>query len=166
MSVPTENSSSSLPQNQQPGGKSSKQLRNWHTSATGAPSENWLSEFQRWSRYFYLWMRFWRSTNRLSDMVGREVCAILLGLNRLWPRRRQPSVANFYTPRLRPWRQRIFSIFARTTRSSTVTNEWARTRPFSEEELVELVLSVASGRLNKQGLIGIFEARCKPLEER
>jgi hypothetical protein len=28
-----------------------------------------------------------------------------------------------------PWRQRIFSIFARTTRSSTVTKEWARTRP-------------------------------------
>jgi death-on-curing protein len=36
---------------------------------------------------------------------------------------------------------------------------------FGEEELVDLVLSVASGRLNKQGLIGIFEARCTPLEQ-
>jgi hypothetical protein len=36
---------------------------------------------------------------------------------------------------------------------------------FGEEELVDLVLSVASGRLNKQGLIAIFESRCKPIEE-
>jgi death-on-curing protein len=42
-------------------------------------------------------------------------------------------------------------------------NNWDPT--FGEEELVDLVLSVASGRLSKQGLIGIFEARCKPLEE-
>ena len=43
-------------------------------------------------------------------------------------------------------------------------NNWDVT--FDEEELVDLVLSVASGRLNKRGLIEIFEARCKPLEER
>lgn len=36
---------------------------------------------------------------------------------------------------------------------------------FAEEELADLVLSVASGRLNKQGLIGTFESRCKPVEE-
>jgi death on curing protein len=42
-------------------------------------------------------------------------------------------------------------------------NNWDAT--FGEEELVDLVLSVASGRLNKQGLIGIFESRCKPLVE-
>ena len=42
-------------------------------------------------------------------------------------------------------------------------NDWDAT--FSEEELVDVVLSVASGRLNKQGLIGIFQSRCKPLEE-
>jgi len=42
-------------------------------------------------------------------------------------------------------------------------NNWDAT--FGEEELVNLVLSVASGRLNKQGLIGIFESRCKPLQE-
>jgi hypothetical protein len=42
-------------------------------------------------------------------------------------------------------------------------NNWDAT--FNEEELVDLVLSVASGRLNKQALIGIFESRCKPLEE-
>ena len=41
-------------------------------------------------------------------------------------------------------------------------NNWDAT--FSEEELVDVVLSTASGRLNKQGLIGIFESRCKPLE--
>ena len=43
-------------------------------------------------------------------------------------------------------------------------NNWDAT--FSEEELVDLVLSVASSRLNKLGLIGIFESRCNPLEER
>jgi death on curing protein len=42
-------------------------------------------------------------------------------------------------------------------------NNWDT--PFGEEELVALVLSVASGGLNKQGLIGIFESRCKPIEE-
>ena len=42
-------------------------------------------------------------------------------------------------------------------------NNWDTT--FGEEELVDLVLSVASGRLNKQGLSGIFESRCKPIEE-
>ena len=42
-------------------------------------------------------------------------------------------------------------------------NNWDAT--FGEEELVDLVLSVASGRLNKQALIGIFESRCKPLVE-
>jgi death on curing protein len=36
---------------------------------------------------------------------------------------------------------------------------------FDEEELVELVLSVASGGLTKPGLIEIFESRCKPLED-
>lgn len=36
---------------------------------------------------------------------------------------------------------------------------------FGEEELVAVVLSAASGRLNKPELTGIFEARCKPLEE-
>jgi death on curing protein len=54
------------------------------------------------------------------------------------------------------------STFARTTRSSTVTNESARMRhhillmnnwdaTFEEEELVDVVQSVASGRLHKQG---------------
>lgn len=41
-------------------------------------------------------------------------------------------------------------------------NDWDAT--FGEEELVDLVLSVASGRLNKQELMGIFESRCRPLE--
>jgi death-on-curing protein len=43
-------------------------------------------------------------------------------------------------------------------------NNWDAT--FSEEELVDVVLSVASGRMIKQELIGIFESRCKPLETR
>src|SRR6202453_4111527 len=42
-------------------------------------------------------------------------------------------------------------------------NNWDAT--FTEEELVGVVLSVASGRLNKQGLIEIFESRCNPIEE-
>jgi death-on-curing protein len=42
-------------------------------------------------------------------------------------------------------------------------NNWDAT--FGEEELVDVVLSVATGRVNKQGLIGIFESRCKPIEE-
>jgi death-on-curing protein len=40
-------------------------------------------------------------------------------------------------------------------------NNWEPT--FDENELVDLVLSVASGGLNKVGLIAIFESRCKPL---
>jgi len=43
-------------------------------------------------------------------------------------------------------------------------NNWDAT--FSEKELVDLVLSVASSRLNKPGLIEVFEARCNPLHER
>jgi len=35
---------------------------------------------------------------------------------------------------------------------------------FGEEELVDMVLSVASGLLAKADLTGIFEARCRPLE--
>lgn len=42
-------------------------------------------------------------------------------------------------------------------------NNWDTT--CGEEELVDLVLSVASAGLKKQGLIGIFESRCKPIEE-
>jgi hypothetical protein len=42
-------------------------------------------------------------------------------------------------------------------------NDWDVT--FGEEELVDVVLSVASGGVNKQGLIGIFESRCRPLED-
>jgi Fic/DOC family protein len=41
-------------------------------------------------------------------------------------------------------------------------NDWEPT--FEEEELVEVVLAVASGRLSKQRLIEIFESRCKPSE--
>jgi death on curing protein len=41
-------------------------------------------------------------------------------------------------------------------------NDW---KPdFEEEELVELVLSVASGRLTKAELTGTFEARCRPAD--
>ena len=36
---------------------------------------------------------------------------------------------------------------------------------FDEEELADLVLSVASGGLGKPGLTQIFESRCKPLED-
>jgi death-on-curing protein len=37
--------------------------------------------------------------------------------------------------------------------------------PFEPEELVDLVLSVASGGLGKPRLIEIFESRCKPAED-
>jgi death on curing protein len=43
-------------------------------------------------------------------------------------------------------------------------NDWDVT--FGEEELVDLVVSVASGRMTKPELIGIFESRCKPFESR
>jgi death-on-curing protein len=36
---------------------------------------------------------------------------------------------------------------------------------FEEEELADLVLSVASGSLSKPGLIEIFESHCRPLED-
>lgn len=41
-------------------------------------------------------------------------------------------------------------------------NDWDPA--FSEEELVDVVLSVASGRLSKPHLTEILESRCKPLE--
>lgn len=41
-------------------------------------------------------------------------------------------------------------------------NDWEPT--FEQEELVEVVLAVASSRLSKQPLIEIFESRCKPSE--
>jgi len=43
-------------------------------------------------------------------------------------------------------------------------NNWEPS--IDEEEFLELVLSVASGRLSKPRLIEIFESRCRPLEER
>ncbi len=43
-------------------------------------------------------------------------------------------------------------------------NDWDAT--FGEEELVDVVLSVASGRLGKEALTKIFELRCKALEAR
>jgi|SRR5271165_559564 len=39
-------------------------------------------------------------------------------------------------------------------------NDWDVS--FTEEELVELVLSVAAGGLKKPGLVEIFESRCEP----
>ncbi len=39
-------------------------------------------------------------------------------------------------------------------------NDWEPS--FNQEELVEVVLSVASGELRKAQLTGIFESRCKP----
>jgi len=41
-------------------------------------------------------------------------------------------------------------------------NDWEP--DFEEEELVELVLSVATGRLAKVELTGIFESRCRPVK--
>jgi len=42
-------------------------------------------------------------------------------------------------------------------------NNWDAS--FDEDELVNLVLSVASAGLSKPRLIEIFESRCRPLEE-
>jgi death-on-curing protein len=42
-------------------------------------------------------------------------------------------------------------------------NNWEPT--FDQEELVDLVLSIASSRRAKPELLSIFEARCRPLEE-
>jgi death-on-curing protein len=41
-------------------------------------------------------------------------------------------------------------------------NDWEPT--FHEEELVELVLSVASGRVSKPELVAVFESHCRSLE--
>jgi death-on-curing protein len=41
-------------------------------------------------------------------------------------------------------------------------NDWEPT--FEDEELVELVLSIASGRLTKSEVVAIFEAKCRPRE--
>ena len=46
-----------------------------------------------------------------------------------------------------------------------IENSVANWEPtFDEEELVDLVLSIASSRLAKPQLVTIFEARCRPLE--
>jgi hypothetical protein len=82
-------------------------------------------------------------------------------------------VASSCTLRFLPWRRRIFFISARTILSLTATNESANAaitflmmndwEPlFDEQELVDLVLAVASGGLRKPGLIEIFELRCSP----
>jgi death-on-curing protein len=42
-------------------------------------------------------------------------------------------------------------------------NDWEPS--FTQEGLVEVVLSVASGELSKAQLTEIFESRCKPLGE-
>lgn len=42
-------------------------------------------------------------------------------------------------------------------------NNWEPT--FDEEELVDLVLAIASGGLSKPELIEIFEPHCRPLED-
>lgn len=42
-------------------------------------------------------------------------------------------------------------------------NNWEPT--LDEEELVDVVLSIASGGLRKPGLIEIFESRCRPIED-
>ena len=42
-------------------------------------------------------------------------------------------------------------------------NDWEPT--FNEEELVDFVLSVATGELSKAELTEIFQSRCKPIEE-
>ena len=42
-------------------------------------------------------------------------------------------------------------------------NNWGPT--FSEEELVELVLSVASGGMRKPQVIEFFESHCRPVED-
>jgi death-on-curing protein len=42
-------------------------------------------------------------------------------------------------------------------------NNWEPT--FDGEELVDLVLSIASGGLSKPELIGILESHCRPLED-
>jgi death-on-curing protein len=42
-------------------------------------------------------------------------------------------------------------------------NNWEPT--FDEEELVDMVLSLASGGLGKARLIEIFASRCNPLED-
>jgi|ERR1017187_5637550 death-on-curing protein len=39
-------------------------------------------------------------------------------------------------------------------------NDWEL--DFSEDELVDLVLSVASGEMSKSAVTGIFEGRCRP----
>lgn len=43
-----------------------------------------------------------------------------------------------------------------------LVNNWQPT--FDNQELVDLVLSVASSGLKKSQLIEIFESRCRPLE--
>jgi len=42
-------------------------------------------------------------------------------------------------------------------------NNWEPT--FKDQELVDLVLSLAAGKLGKPELIEIFESHCKPLED-
>jgi hypothetical protein len=110
-------------------------------------------------------MKFWRSTNnRLSDMAGRQEFAILLDLNRLWPRHKRPLPGNSCTPSIPAMAAAyLFHLCQnhafidgnkRVGANSAITfllmNNWDTT--FGEEELVDVVLSVASGRLGKEAL--------------
>ena len=70
---------------------------------------------------------------------------------------RQPSAANSCILRFPLWR-----VGANAAITFLVMNDWKPT--FDEEELIELVLSVASSRLGKTELVAMFERRCRLLE--
>ncbi len=169
----------SLRPNRRRAGRSSKPRRNWRISDTAKHSANSLSKLHA----------LFRGTGVSDSGRGSEVheqqieiwrvspaCAMPPGCRRRSPHHRRHSAANSCIHPFPPWRRRTFSISARTTPSLTGTNrfganaaitfllmnDWEPT--FDEEGLVDLVLAVASGRLGKPALTGMFASWCKPVD--
>jgi hypothetical protein len=107
----------------------------------------------------FLFRRY--TSTRSSDTADLQDFGMLPRLNRqqLLPRRH--LAVNSFTRRFQLWRHTCF-IYARIMLSSMAINQLEQTwRSFDEEELVDLVLSVAPRTLGKPRLIEIFESAAK-----
>lgn len=156
------------------------QLRSWPTSDMRRPFRSWPNKPPAqisWNRYSCVWTRCWRSTsNRSNDMASsgpRDSAALESAVatpqatfGGEFLHQSIPAMAAAYLFHICQ-NHAFLDGNKRTGANAAITfllmNNWEPT--FDEEELVDVVLSVASGSLNKQALIEIFESRCKMLED-
>ena len=101
----------------------------------------------------------------LRDPAGLESAVATpqatFGANSCTPRFRLAAAYLFHLCQNHPFIDGNKRVGANAAIIFLLMNDWDTT--FGEEELVDVVLSVASSRL---GLTKIFESRCKPLEGR